>query len=178
MCVSVFFTMVLAFERFRAVCRPVEYYNAVNSNSHPWCTVVLFYVTPVVVVSILFNAPKFFETQFIEMVILPDGQPLSKEVFLNTTAGEVMSIVGFRLKYKKVGGKCVFVCIITYLIMYLIYFYSLWWSMTPDGNCIQLPLEVITITFCGITTWLGDSTTILLFTFAEEFVYIFLSYIL
>ena len=103
MCCSVFFTMVLAFERFRAVVKPVEYYNAVNSNSRPWCTVVLFYVTPVVVVSILFNAPKFFETQFIEMVILPDGQPVSKEIFLNTTAGEVMSIMG--LRYKKGGGK-------------------------------------------------------------------------
>ena len=91
MCCSVFFTMVLAFERFRAVVKPVEYYNAVNSNSRPWCTVVLFYVTPVVIVSILFNAPKFFETQFIDTVILPNGEAVPKEEFLNTT-GEVMSI--------------------------------------------------------------------------------------
>ena len=99
MCVSVFFTMVLAFERFRAVVKPVEYYNAVNSNSHPWCTVGLFYVTPVVVVSILFNAPKFFETQFIETVILPDGQQVSKDIFLNTT-GQV-NICKYLYAYKK-----------------------------------------------------------------------------
>ena len=101
MCVSVFFTMVLAFERFRAVVKPVEYYNAVNSNSHPWCTVGLFYVTPVVVISILFNAPKFFETQFIETVILPDGQQVSKEIFLNTTGHGQVNICKYLYAYKK-----------------------------------------------------------------------------
>ena len=104
MCVSVFFTMVLAFERFRAVVKPVEYYNAVNSNSHPWCTVGLFYVTPVVVVSILFNAPKFFETQFIETVILPDGQQVSKDIFLNTT-GQV-NICKYLYAYK--NASCLY----------------------------------------------------------------------
>lgn len=101
MCVSVFFTMVLAFERFRAVVKPVEYYNAVNSNSHPWCTVGLFYVIPVVVISILFNAPKFFETQFIETVILPDGQQVSKEIFLNTTGHGQVNICKYLYAYKK-----------------------------------------------------------------------------
>ena len=64
MCASAYFTMVLAFERFRAVCNPVNYYNSVNTCQHLWRRAILWYVTPVVIVSVLFNFPKFFETQF------------------------------------------------------------------------------------------------------------------
>ena len=67
-CCSTYTTVVLALERYRAVWRPIEYHNNVNSSPHPWRR-VLVYIVPVVIFSALFNIPKFFETKFTEKII-------------------------------------------------------------------------------------------------------------
>jgi hypothetical protein len=69
MCCSAYLTVVLALERYRAVWRPIEYHNNVNSSAHPWRRVLKSYICPVVVFSVLFNLPKFFETKFEERTI-------------------------------------------------------------------------------------------------------------
>ena len=61
LCCSTYLTVMLAMERYKAVWRPVEYRNNVLSSLHPWRR-VLTYVAPVVLLSVLFNIPKFFET--------------------------------------------------------------------------------------------------------------------
>ena len=72
-CCSTYTTVVLALERYRAVWRPIEYHNNVNSSPHPWRR-VLVYIVPVVIFSALFNIPKFFETKF-------TPRPVSEKVF-------------------------------------------------------------------------------------------------
>ena len=62
--------MILAFERYRAlVTMPVERFNAaLNSNKYSWKKILLCYFAPVLVVSVSFNLPRFFETQLEESV--------------------------------------------------------------------------------------------------------------
>ena len=54
----------MALERYRAVWRPVEYHNKCK-GVNPWRRVVLSYVMPVIIFSVLFNIPKFFEVKFV-----------------------------------------------------------------------------------------------------------------
>ena len=61
LCCSIYVTVALALERYRAVWRPVEYHNKCK-GVNPWRRVVLSYVMPVVIFSVLFNIPKFFES--------------------------------------------------------------------------------------------------------------------
>ena len=65
-CCCTYITVVLALERYRAVWRPIEYHNTVNSSPNPWRRVTLEYIIPVVLGSIVFNLPKFFETTFVQ----------------------------------------------------------------------------------------------------------------
>ena len=67
LCACIYITVVLALERYRAVWRPVEYHNIVN-GSNSWRRVA-GYIVPVVVFSVLFNIPKFFEAKFEERTI-------------------------------------------------------------------------------------------------------------
>lgn len=69
MCCSTYITVVLALERYRAVWRPIEYHNNVNSSAHPWRRVFKSYIVPVIGFSVVFNMPKFFETRFIETIV-------------------------------------------------------------------------------------------------------------
>ena len=84
MCCSAYMTVVLALERYRAVWRPVEYHNTVNASAKPWRRVMV-YTLPVVIFSILFNLPKFFETEFEEVevyqqVFLPEKNEVKTKV--------------------------------------------------------------------------------------------------
>ncbi len=63
LCVSIYVTLSLALERYRAVWRPVEYHNRCKVYS-PW-RCVANYIVPVFVFSVVFNIPKFFEVTFI-----------------------------------------------------------------------------------------------------------------
>jgi len=73
LCCSIYLTVALALERYRAVWRPVEYHNN-NRGVNPWHKVTISYILPVVLFSLLFNIPKFFEIQFRE-VIPYEGEP-------------------------------------------------------------------------------------------------------
>jgi hypothetical protein len=46
------------------VWRPVEYHNKCK-GVNPWHRVVLSYVMPVIIFSVVFNIPKFFEVKFV-----------------------------------------------------------------------------------------------------------------
>ena len=64
LCASLYITISLAIERYRAVCNPVEYHiNTQGTN--PWKKMSISYVLPVVVVSSLFSIPKFFEVKMV-----------------------------------------------------------------------------------------------------------------
>ena len=80
-------TVVLALERYRAVWRPIEYHNQVNSSPHPWRR-VLVYIIPVIIFSALFNLPKFFETEFIE------GKVFEKVFDPRTNITKEVSVLG------------------------------------------------------------------------------------
>jgi hypothetical protein len=64
LCCSIYITVALALERYRAVWRPVEYHNKCK-GVNPWRRVVLSYVMPVIIFSAFFNIPKFFEVKFV-----------------------------------------------------------------------------------------------------------------
>ena len=56
-------TVVLAFERFIAVTRPIDYHvNVTSSGVSPWRRVCA-YMIPTVLFSVAFNIPKFFEVR-------------------------------------------------------------------------------------------------------------------
>lgn len=83
-CCCTYMTVVLALERYRAVWRPIEYHNNVNSSPHPWRRVLKSYIIPVVLFSVLFNLPKFFETKFKEATIY--------EKVINPETNETMEV--------------------------------------------------------------------------------------
>ena len=60
LCCSMYITISLALERYRAVCKPVEYYNNTR-GVNPWKKMGLGYLIPVMFFSLLFNVPKLFE---------------------------------------------------------------------------------------------------------------------
>ena len=62
---SIYITVALALERYRAVWRPVEYHNKYK-GVNPWKRILKFYVGPVVVFSVIFCIPKYFEIEFEE----------------------------------------------------------------------------------------------------------------
>ena len=73
MCVTIYFTTILAFIRYRGMVQnPIERYNitrnSVNSNEYCWRKILLWYVLPVVTLSVLYNIPKFFELKIVEDV--------------------------------------------------------------------------------------------------------------
>nr|XP_040583812.1 FMRFamide receptor-like [Lepeophtheirus salmonis] len=60
---SIYTTIGLAAERWLAVSRPVEYHLSVNANgARPWKRVTA-YVAPILIFSIAYNIPKFFEVK-------------------------------------------------------------------------------------------------------------------
>ncbi|TRY70052.1 hypothetical protein TCAL_04844 [Tigriopus californicus] len=63
LCCSIYITLTLALERYRAVWRPVEYHNRCK-GANPWRRVAN-YVIPVFIFSVIFNIPKFFEVEFV-----------------------------------------------------------------------------------------------------------------
>ncbi len=59
LCISIYLTMILAMERYRAVSQPIDY-HAIIVSGRQWQRVTR-YVLPVLVFSLCFNIPKFFE---------------------------------------------------------------------------------------------------------------------
>ena len=81
LCGSIFMTVALALERYRAVWRPVEYHNqCVGIN--PWKRVLVSYLLPVVVFSMVFTIPKLFE---VEMMVKTDWEVMKKIIYNETT---------------------------------------------------------------------------------------------
>lgn len=65
---SIYMTVLLAVERYWAVSRPVQYHLMVNANvANPWRR-VMAYVAPTVIFASLFNMPKCFELEAVEVV--------------------------------------------------------------------------------------------------------------
>ena len=62
---SIFTTVVLAVERCLAVAKPIEYHNAVQ-GTNPWRR-VFHYIVPVIIISVVFNTPKYFEIDVIDI---------------------------------------------------------------------------------------------------------------
>lgn len=59
LCLSIYMTVILAMERYRAVSKPIDYHTIIVSGRQ-WQR-VFHYVIPVVIFSVVFNLPKFFE---------------------------------------------------------------------------------------------------------------------
>lgn len=65
---SIFMTVVLALERYLAITKPIEYHNAIQ-GANPWKRVWM-YIIPVLILSTVFNLPKFAETKVVEEIII------------------------------------------------------------------------------------------------------------
>ena len=89
LCCSIYITVALALERYRAVWRPVEYHNKIK-GVNPWQRVIISYVLPVLLFSLLFNIPKCFEIQFKSFPyvykIQKGNNETSEEMAVNITA--------------------------------------------------------------------------------------------
>ena len=64
MCCSIYMTLVLTFERYLAVVRPIRHRNRFIGSSHG--KRLIKYVSPVVILSIIFCTPQFFALDFAE----------------------------------------------------------------------------------------------------------------
>ena len=94
LCGSIFLTVALALERYRAVWRPIEYHNqCVGVN--PWRRVMMSYLLPVVVFSTVHTIPKFFE---VEMLVQVDYEVMKAAIF-NTTDNVTYEVSYFLCKY-------------------------------------------------------------------------------
>jgi hypothetical protein len=67
LCLSIYMTVFLAMERYRAVSKPIDYHTIIVSGRQ-WQR-VFHYVIPVVVLSVAFNLPKFFELRTEEVIL-------------------------------------------------------------------------------------------------------------
>jgi 7 transmembrane receptor (rhodopsin family) len=63
-CCSIYLTVMLAWERYLAVCHP-NHYRMVNRSQAGYTRTLLVYVLPVVLFSIVLNIPKFLETELV-----------------------------------------------------------------------------------------------------------------
>jgi hypothetical protein len=81
LCGSIFLTVALALERYRAVWRPVEYHNQCK-GINPWRRVVTLYLLPVVLFSTVFTIPKLLE---VEMFVKPDLEVVQNLVWNEAT---------------------------------------------------------------------------------------------
>jgi hypothetical protein len=63
-CCSIYLTVMLAWERYLAVCHP-NHYRMVNRAQTGYTRTILVYVLPVVLFSIVLNIPKFLETELV-----------------------------------------------------------------------------------------------------------------
>ena len=63
-CCSIYLTVMLAWERYLAVCHP-NHYRMVNRAQAGYTRTILVYVLPVVLFSIVLNVPKFLETELV-----------------------------------------------------------------------------------------------------------------
>lgn len=81
LCGSIYVTVALAMERYRAVWRPVEYHNQCK-GVNPWRRVATSYLLPVVIFSAVFNIPKFLE---VELVVKGALESMTVTVFNETT---------------------------------------------------------------------------------------------
>jgi hypothetical protein len=62
-CCSIYLTVMLAWERYLAVCHP-NHYRTVNTVQAGYTRILLIHVLPVVIFSVILNVPKFLETEF------------------------------------------------------------------------------------------------------------------
>ncbi len=62
-CCSIYLTVMLAWERYLAVCHP-NHYRTVNTVQAGYTRILLIHVLPVVLFSVILNVPKFLETEF------------------------------------------------------------------------------------------------------------------
>ncbi len=83
LCCSIYTTLALALERYRAVWRPVEYHNKCK-GANPWRRVA-GYVVPVCVFSAVFNIPKFLEVEFVVKTHLRNDSITDEVVEVNRT---------------------------------------------------------------------------------------------
>ena len=75
LCLSIYMTVILAMERYRAVSKPIDYHTIIVSGKQ-WQR-VFHYVVPVVVFSLVFNMPKFFELQTQELELAENKSRVS-----------------------------------------------------------------------------------------------------
>ena len=54
-----------------SVAKPIEYHNAIQ-GTNPWRR-VFHYIVPVIIISVVFNTPKYFEIEAYEDVKSQDG---------------------------------------------------------------------------------------------------------
>ena len=87
LCGSIFMTVALSLERYRAVWRPVEYHNqCIGVN--PWKRALVSYLLPVMLFSTLFNIPKFLEVEILVKV----EYDLVTETKYNSTTNETYEV--------------------------------------------------------------------------------------
>ena len=64
---SIYMIIVLSYERYKVISNPVVYQTNIDEMSNPWLS-LLKYIGPLVIFSIVFYLPKFWELQVNEVV--------------------------------------------------------------------------------------------------------------
>ena len=101
---SIFMTVAIAFERYVAVHNPINYNRAMNDGKATRSRVVKFFI-PVMLASILFSLPKFFESTVAEYY---DHDKNLTVIFVNYTSIRVDPTYSFYVNWSRLLVQGVF----------------------------------------------------------------------
>ena len=99
MCCSIYMTLVLTFERYLAVVRPIRHRNRFIGSSHG--KRLIKYVSPVIILSMIFCTPEFFALRFVHQddisIIYSSDYTASNS--LNLTNEDIRDNVSLNIQY-------------------------------------------------------------------------------
>lgn len=90
LCLSIFMTVVLAKERYKAISNPIDY-HAIIVSGRQWQR-AFRYILPALFASVAFNLPKFFELQT-KYIKAPDNVTIERVSKKSQENGRIMQLV-------------------------------------------------------------------------------------
>ena len=87
---SIYMIVVLSYERHKAVSGTTRYQSTVNEILNPWRHLIM-YVGPVIIGSILFYVPKFFELEMKSFIVEPSTNVSELKMTMEPNTGVEMS---------------------------------------------------------------------------------------
>ena len=89
---SIYMMIALSYERYKAVSGTTTYQGNINDILHPWQQ-LFKYVSPVIIGSIIFYIPKFWEFEMIYSPVIEDSNLTSNQTIKNSSSVTNITLV-------------------------------------------------------------------------------------